>query len=244
MELASVEGAFGSRVGLPVPAPSSKRGMGGGCGEIRTRRLALSSPAMPDSTAIPDLLKEVRGGCQDSFHELCDALYGELRVLASRHRRGWEGDFTLQTTALVHEVYLKLAGSSRQDWRDRAHFFAVASRAMRQILVNYAERRQSQKRGGGWTEVPLDEVNPVSPGAVHEILTLHQALKRLAEHSERQVQVVECRFFSGLELRETAEVLGVSVSTVERDWAVASAWLRAEMGQASKGNGLGSGIDE
>jgi RNA polymerase sigma-70 factor, ECF subfamily len=206
--------------------------------------LPYSSPAvMPDPSSVPALLKDVREGQQTSFDELCDVLYEELRILASRHRREWDGDYTLQTTALVHEAYLKLAGSSRQDWKDRAHFFAVASRAMRQILVSYAERRQAQKRGGGWTQVPLDSANPVSPGAVHEILTLHQALDRLGEHNDRQVRVVECRFFSGLEIRETAEVLGVSVSTVERDWAMASAWLREEMGQAMGPDGAEKGPD-
>ena len=186
---------------------------------------------MSETTAVGTLLLGVRQGSGESFNELCDLLYDELHRLARQHRRCWDRDFTLETTALVHEAYLKLADASSTDWKDRAHFFAVASRAMRQILVNYAERRCALKRGGGAPHLSLDEVNPVSPGAADEILALHEALERLGEYSARQARVVECRFFSGLRLRETAEVLGVSVSTVERDWTAASAWLREEMRQ-------------
>jgi RNA polymerase sigma-70 factor, ECF subfamily len=191
---------------------------------------------MSDNTGVAELLVEVRRGHEPSFNELCEILYGELRVLASRHRRSWGGDFTLQTTALVHEAFLKLAGAAEPDWKDRAHFFAVASRAMRQILVNYAERRRAQKRGGGAPHLSLDEANPVSPSAVEEILVLHEALDRLEAVHQRQARVVEHRFFSGLRMHETAEVLGVSVRTVERDWAAASAWLKREIRET-----LGSG---
>jgi RNA polymerase sigma factor (TIGR02999 family) len=187
---------------------------------------------MPESTQVQDLLQEVREGDPDSFNELCDALYDELRLLASRHRRKWTGDFTLETTALVHEAYLKLAGSTGLDCSDRAHFFEVASRAMRQVLVNYAERRRAKKRGGEEVHISLDQANPVSPSAADEIVTLHEALERLAKHSQRQVRIVELRFFAGLRSHETAEVLGVSVSTVEREWVAASAWLRVEIRDA------------
>ena len=224
----AVEGAPSTRTANVGPIGSEQNG------EHRTHRQtrfgdSLSDEAMSETTGVADLLVGVRRGQTASFNELCDLLYEELRCIASRHRRRWDGDFTLETTALVHEAYLKLADASSFDWRDRAHFFAVASRAMRQILVNYAERRRAQKRGGGAPHLSLDEVNPVSPGAVEEILTLHEALERLAEYSERQARVVEYRFFSGLQLRETAEVLGVSMSTVERDWAAASAWLHEEI---------------
>lgn len=191
---------------------------------------------MSKTTGVAALLVGVRRGHTGSFNDLCDLLYEELRRLASRHRRCWDGDFTLETTALVHEAYLKLADAASTDWKDRAHFFAVASRAMRQILVNYAERQRALKRGGGAPHLSLDGVNPVSPGASDEILALHEALERLEEYSERQARVVEYRFFSGLRLRETAEVLGVSLSTVERDWTAASAWLREEMRQSLDGS--------
>jgi RNA polymerase sigma factor (TIGR02999 family) len=184
---------------------------------------------MPTSGEITLLLESVRAGDRRALDELFAVVYHDLRQVAHGQRLRWDGDFTLQTTALVHEAYLKLAGSKASDWRNRAHFFAVASRAMRQILVNYAERRRAAKRGGPAESLPLDEVNPVAPEAAEELLALNEALGRLEAVSERQSRVVEHRFFGGLALRETAEVLGVSLATVKRDWALASAWLREEV---------------
>jgi RNA polymerase sigma factor (TIGR02999 family) len=184
---------------------------------------------MSDSSEITQLLQAARDGDRIALDRLFTEVYEPLRRLSRQQRRRWDGDYTLCTTALVHEAYLKLVRTDGADWRDRTHFFAVASRAMRQILVNYAERRTAQKRGGGVEVVPLDEVNPVSPDAAEELLALDEALQRLEAIEPRRCRVVECRFFAGLAIHETAEALGVSVATVKRDWALASAWLRREV---------------
>jgi len=189
---------------------------------------------MPSDDDVTQLLGAVRAGDPDALQDLFSLVYEQLTVLAHSRRIGWDGDFTLNTTALVHEAYLKLVRHDGRNWHDRAHFFAVAGQAMRQILVNYAERRRAQKRGGDSVTVSLDEVNPVAPEAAEELLALNEALDRLEEIDPRRRQVVEYRFFAGLTTEETAEVLGVSARTVERTWAVAIAWLRREMkGEAS-----------
>jgi RNA polymerase sigma factor (TIGR02999 family) len=181
----------------------------------------------PDLTAV---LSAARQGDGEALDYLYAEVYGQLKQLAHAQRMYWEGDYTLNTTALAHEAYLKLIGQDQTGWEDRAHFLCVASKAMRHILVNYAERRRARKRGGGVETVSLDESNPIAPQTAQEILDLHAALERLAEISERPVQVVECRFFAGLTVVETAVALGVSRATVERDWTAASAWLRHELG--------------
>jgi RNA polymerase sigma factor (TIGR02999 family) len=175
------------------------------------------------------LLRAARGGDRDALDGLFSEVYGQLKELARGQRRSWGGDYTLNTTALAHEAYLKLIKQDEAEWQDRAHFMCVASKAMRHILVNYAERRRAQKRGGGEEAASLDDSNPIAPQAAAEILELHGALDRLAQISERPVRVVECRFFAGLTIRETAAALGVSRATVERDWTAASAWLRQEL---------------
>jgi RNA polymerase sigma factor (TIGR02999 family) len=189
----------------------------------------------PDVTR---LLNAARSGNKEAVDELFGAVYNRLHVLAGAQRNRWDGDFTLNTTALVHEAYVKMVKQPEADWKDRAHFYSAAARAMRHVLVNYAERRQAAKRGGGQERVPLNagtvgrsesEFNPVPPETAEEVLSLHQALNRLESVNERQSRVVELRFFSGMRARETAEVLGVSVATVKRDWGHASAWLRREM---------------
>jgi RNA polymerase sigma factor (TIGR02999 family) len=184
---------------------------------------------MADPRDVTDLLKAAREGDSDALDGLFSEVYGHLKEIAHSQRRAWDGDYTLNTTALAHEAYLKLIKQDQAGWEDRAHFMCVASKAMRHILVNYAERRRAQKRGGGALTLSLDESNPVAPRAAVEILSLHHALDRLAEIAERPVQVVECRFFAGLTIRETAAALGVSRTTVERDWTAASAWLRREL---------------
>jgi RNA polymerase sigma-70 factor, ECF subfamily len=158
------------------------------------------------------------------------AVYAELKSLAQSQRRRWEGDYTLNTTALVHEAYVKLAGAGAVRVENRAHFLALAGRAMRQILVNYAERRRAQKRDASGAVDPDDGANPLSAAVAEEILELHGALERLARVEERHARVVECRFFAGLQIDETAVALGVSPATVKRDWQFASAWLRRELG--------------
>jgi RNA polymerase sigma factor (TIGR02999 family) len=197
---------------------------------------APGSPAQPnarDSAEITALLRRVGDGDRPALDSLFAAVYDELKRLAHAQRLRWSGDETLNTTGIVHEAYMKLVRHGEVSLTDSSHFYAVASRAMRQILVNYAERRVAAKRGSGASRVPLDEVNPVAPEAATEVLALHDALGRLAELDERQGRIVEYRFFAGLSVVETAELLGLSPATVKRDWAVASAWLRREMTETS-----------
>lgn len=164
--------------------------------------------------------------------------YEELRALARAQRRRWRGDGTLDTTALVHEAYLKLAGGSRLVARERAHFLAVASRAMRQVLANYARARRAGRRGGDAAFVPLDEALAEAPEAptpeeverLERLEALEGALERLEAVSPRQCRVVECRFLGQLSIGDTAVALGVSEATVKRDWTVAQAWLHRELG--------------
>jgi RNA polymerase sigma factor (TIGR02999 family) len=198
----------------------------------------LHHTAMDTAPDVTRLLNAARGGNKEAVDELFGAVYDRLHILAGAQRNRWEGDFTLNTTALVHEAYVKMVKQPEADWKDRAHFYSAAARAMRHVLVNYAQRRQATKRGGGTERVSLDveavseklaDFNPVPPDAAEEVLSLHDALTRLESVSERQSRVVELRFFSGMRARETAEVLGVSVATVKRDWGHASAWLRREM---------------
>jgi len=186
-------------------------------------------PESSDPGEVTALLQQAAAGDHTALESLFEAIYGELKRLARIQRSRWTGDETLNTTALVHEAYVKLVGHGFTRWKDRAHFYAVASRAMRQLLVTYAERRVAAKRGGGAEVVSLDHANPVAPEVAEEILALHEALHRLAALDERQSRVVEYRFFMGMPVRETAELLGLSTATVKRDWAVASAFLRREM---------------
>lgn len=192
---------------------------------------------MPAPLDLPVVLSAIRQGDRFAVDRLFAACYDELRQVAHGQRLRWSGDLTLDTTALVHEVYLKLSSGRPLDWADRAHFVATAARAMRHILVNYAERRAAAKRGGGALHVPLDEANPVPADGATELLALDEALRELAVNAPRQAQVVECRFFGGLGMRETAAALGISRATAERDWAQASAWLRARLTAAPTGGG-------
>ena len=176
------------------------------------------------------LIGHLRSGKAGALDELLSAVYDALRDIARNQLRGERANHTLQTTELVHEAYMKLVDHETVDWQDRQHFFAVAARAMRQILVDHARRRTAQKRGGEAETVPLDDVTPrreVGPGT---LIALHDALDRLAERDERKAQVVECRFFGGYTTQETADVLDVSRSTVVRDWRAAQAWLNRAMG--------------
>jgi RNA polymerase sigma factor (TIGR02999 family) len=156
-------------------------------------------------------------------------VYEELRRVAHHHLSGQRRDHTLQTTALVNEAYLRLADQTNPRWENRAHFFAVAARAMRQILVSYARSQQSQKRGGGAVKVELDQAALVSPEESKEIVDLHEALERLTTLDSRKVQVVELKYFGGLTYDEIAEVLKISRITVRRDWKFARAWLYKEL---------------
>jgi RNA polymerase sigma factor (TIGR02999 family) len=184
--------------------------------------------------AVEQLLDELNRGNRAALGELFPLVYGELGELAHRLRRCWRGDYTLNTTALMHEGYLKLAEQKRLHAENRVHFLALAARAMRHVLVNYARERKALKRGAGIPNVELDtrasaQAAALSPERANELLALHEALQRLEQIDERQSRVVECRFFGGMTVEETAAAVGVSVRTVKRDWAVAQAWLHDEM---------------
>jgi RNA polymerase sigma factor (TIGR02999 family) len=181
---------------------------------------------MQSALDVTSVLQAVRRGDTRAADELFSLVYGELHQIAAGQRRRWGGNETLNTTALVHEAYLKLVRHEEADWESRAHFFSVAASAMRHILINYAERQVAAKRGGGAAHVPLGDADVVAAEAAEELLALDEALHGLARVHERSSRVVECRFFGGFGIRETAETLAVSPATVERDWAFASAWLR------------------
>lgn len=180
---------------------------------------------------ITELLRSLSAGEKGSLDELFAAVYDELRRLAHGQRRRWRGEETLNTTALIHEAYLKLTAGGERRWEDRGHFFAVACKAMRQILIDRARRSQAEKRGGEGKPEPLsDSAVPAIPSAAREeLLALDDALHRLEALDARQARVVECRFFGGLGVEETAEAVGVSTATVKRDWRAARAWLYHEL---------------
>jgi RNA polymerase sigma factor (TIGR02999 family) len=184
---------------------------------------------MTPAHEITERLRLAQQGDRAALDEVFALVYDELHRLAQSQRRRWSGDTTLDTTALVHEAYLKLVGQQQASWNDRGHFLAVASRAMRHLLVNYAERRRAAKRGGGTAPLSLDDFNPVSEEVADEVIALHEALERLAAVSDRQVRVVEARFYVGLSVDETARALGISPATVKRDWQLASAWLHRDI---------------
>ncbi len=177
------------------------------------------------------LLVRLRDGEEAALDKLLPAVYDSLRHMARNRLRGERADHTLRTTELVHEAYMKLVDHHSVDWEDRQHFFAVAARAMRQVLVDYARRQTADKRGGEAETVPLDHVTPRNETGPADLLALNDALDRLAAHDERMAQVVECRFFGGYTIQETADVLDVSPSTVKRDWRTAQAWLNRTMGR-------------
>jgi RNA polymerase sigma factor (TIGR02999 family) len=175
--------------------------------------------------SITQLLVAWSEGDRGALDELVPLVHAELRRIARNYMRGERKGHTLQTTALINEAYLRLVDQKQVRWQNRAHFLAIASEMMRRILVDYARRRQYQKRGAGAVQVTLSEaaelVNERSP----DLVALDEALKSLAEIDPRRSRVVELRFFGGLSIEETAEVLKVSTTTVERDWTIAKAWL-------------------
>jgi RNA polymerase sigma-70 factor, ECF subfamily len=179
------------------------------------------------------LLSDWSHGDDAALAELTPLVYEELRRLAHHFMEGQRPEHTLQTTALVNEAYLRLAGQTRPSFTNRAHFFAVAAQAMRQILVNYAKASQSQKRGGGAIKVELDEAAIVSPEQSKAIVDLHEAIERLGALDSRKARVVELKYFGGLNHDEIAEVMKISIVTVRRDWVFAKAWLYDELHNAA-----------
>lgn len=184
---------------------------------------------MTDPADLTPLLIAASGGDKEALDALLPIVYTELHRIAHRQLAGEDAGHTLGTTALVHEAYMKLAELNRIQWQDRAHFFALSARLMRQILIDYATKRKAKKRGGGGRRVTLDNVKLMSDDRVEDLLSLDQALTRLEAQDERMCRVVEYRFFGGLNIAETGEVLGVSVATVKRDWELARAWLSREL---------------
>lgn len=183
----------------------------------------------PSSSEITQLLHAWRGGDQLALQQLMPVVYEELHRMARRYMAREKDGHTLQTTALINEVYLRLVEVDQVQWQDRAHFFAISAQLMRRILTDFARSHGYQKRGGGARHIPLDEACVASAAPGVDLVALEQALTRLGETDARKSKVVELRFFGGLTVNETAEVLQVSGETVMRDWSMARAWLLREL---------------
>ena len=188
------------------------------------------------------LLEALHRGDHAALDRLFPLVYEELRAVAHGQRQRWQGDHTLDTTALVHEAYLKLVDQSRASWENRAHFLATAARAMRQILINYARDRRALKRGGDQPKLSLDELSEglggaavLSDGNAELLIALDAALTRLEQVNARQSRIVECRFFGGLTIEETAAALGISTASVSRGWALAQVRLFQEVQRELEG---------
>ena len=180
-----------------------------------------------------ELFRLWRSGDEEALHRLLPLVYEELRRVARRHLRGERPDHTLQTTALIHEAYLRLVDQGTVEARDHSHFVALTSHLMRQILVDHARARLAKKRDGGARVTLAEDVAVAQPGEI-DVLAVDEALGRLAGLDVQQARVVELRYFGGLSIRETSEVLGISEATVKRDWATARAWLHREIESASR----------
>jgi len=189
----------------------------------------LADMSVPSPKELSQLLVAWRGGDQTALDRLTPLVHQELRRLAKHYMRGERPGHTLQATALVNEAYMRLIDYREMQWQNRAHFFAVAAQLMRRVLVDHARSRNYAKRGGIQQRLSLSEADQVADKPDVDLAALDDALKTLAEMNEQQSRIVELRFFGGLTIEETAEVLGISHATVERDWAVARAWLRREI---------------
>ena len=181
------------------------------------------------SSEITQLLHAWQGGDDRALQRLTPVVYQELHRMAQHYMARERGGHTLQTTALINEVYLRLVNVKEVQWQDRAHFFAISAQLMRRILTDFARSHGYQKRGAGASHVPLDEACLASPEPGVDLVALEQALTRLGETDNRKSKVVELRFFGGMTVEETAEVLQISAETVMRDWSVARAWLLREL---------------
>ncbi|MBD3615081.1 MAG: sigma-70 family RNA polymerase sigma factor [Gracilimonas sp.] len=187
-----------------------------------------------DTVKITNLLKAHSSGDASALDELMPLVYDEMRDMAHFRLLGEQSGHTLNTTDLVHEAYLKLVQFNRIDWEGRAHFYGMASQVMRNVLVDYAVKKKAEKRGGNRHRVTLGPQKVPTGVNLEDILSIHQALERLGKIDERQVKVVECRFFGGLTLEETAKALDISTATVSRDWNMAKAWLNRELTETTK----------
>jgi RNA polymerase sigma factor (TIGR02999 family) len=183
-----------------------------------------------NSRPITLLLHEWQQGDKNAFDKVIQYVYDDLRRRASAYLKNERREHTLQTTGLVHEAFIKLVDKKEIDWKDRNHFFAIASKVMRRILVDYARSRNRDKRGGKYEDLSLEETKYLSSGESKvDLVALDQALNKLAKFDERQAKIVELKYFGGMTLDETAEILGVSRVTVKRDWNIAKTWLRRQL---------------
>lgn len=186
----------------------------------------------PPQGAITELAARWGRGDREALHSLMDLVYEDLRVIAHQQLGQGGRGVGLDTTALVHEAYLRFAGIEESTWPTRSHFFAFCAKAMRRIVVDFARRHGAQKRGGTRIRVPLDDGLAVSEEDLAEVLAVEEALGRLEQRSERMARIVECRFFGGMSVEETAEALETSVRTVQREWTRARAYLRQALSEA------------
>ncbi len=193
------------------------------------------NPGCEDVTV---LLAELSEGNEQAASRLIPLVYNELRRLAGGYMRRERTDHTLQATALVHEAYLKLVEQRNVNWQGRTHFFAIAAQVMRRFLIDHARGHLREKRGAGERPIPLDEALVFAPEQSLELVKLDESLERLAQLDARQSKIVELRFFGGLTVEQTAEVLGISPKTVKRDWSVAKAWLHGDL-KANHGDSAG-----
>lgn len=191
--------------------------------------MASASAGSEGTSAVTRLLRAYSEGEADALDDLVPLVYDTLRRVAHQQLRGERRDHTLSSTALVHEAYLELTRCGGVQWQDRRHFFAAAAQTMRHILVDYAVRRKAQKRGGDRRKVPLDDALLPAEDNLDDLITLNRAMERLEQFDDRLVRIVECRFFAGLTIEETAEALDISDATVSREWTRARAWLNREM---------------
>ena len=181
-----------------------------------------------------EIVQAMSRGNRAEGRDLMELVYTDLRKLANHYLRQEDPGHSLQATDLVHEAFVKLVDQSRVDWKGRSHFFAVGAQAMRRILVNHAKKKKSVKRGGGLKRVDLDEALTVSAGIEEDVLAMDEALEKLATVDATQARIVEFRFFAGMTVEETAEALGLSKRTVEREWTGCRAWLRRELSGANR----------
>jgi RNA polymerase sigma factor (TIGR02999 family) len=189
----------------------------------------VEGPDPKDAGNVTRLLVKAGGGDAGALNELVPLVYDELRRVAERQIRRERQGHTLGASGLVNEAYLKLVDQIRVDWQSRQHFYSVAARAMRQILIDYARRRKAEKRGAGWDRTSIEQKQIGLDSPLEELLALDEALERMGEMDERMRQVVEYRYFCGLTEKETAELLGVNLRTIQRDWLKARAWLYREL---------------
>lgn len=189
---------------------------------------------MSDANSVTKLLEQWNSGDPEALDKLMPLIYEELRKMARRYMRGQNPGHTLQTTALIHEAYLRMVNQKEKHFENRAHFFGVAAQAMRHILVDYARARQADKRGGGARPISLEEAALVTQERAAELVAFDDALKELETLSKRQSRVVELRYFGGMSVEETASVLAVSSDTVMRDWSMAKTWLHRALRPATE----------